>query len=758
MSLFSVLETNASLGDPTKIYLSLPDNNQDCSSYAFPSSTLPQGWSFACVPLNNLRRTDGTGWIPVNFNSLVSPPFSNLPIDPSNDATQGLYYSYVYNAQKSRWEIDAKMESKAYGSGGTNDVMKSDGGVSPNLYEAGTDLTLSPLKDRPNLGGSTDVTAPAAVTNLVALNPTPNSIDLSWTAPGDDGNNGTAASYDIRYLTSPITDSNWDLATRITGTPSPQAAGTSQSKTVSGFAESTQYYFAMKASDEVPNVSSLSNLVTISTTASIQEITVKIPETCKDGDYGGGMSIEYYNKWTIPGSGKARITKVWFWQQDSSFASTEAIEMAIYSGVSAPYNKISESVTIYGTGAAGWVYGNLSTPILVDLGQTYIFGIGPKITGNNFRIPVDVGADCAGYSPTSGSRVFAQSPAAGGLNDPVPATTFSDHYGILGVSYYPVNLGDTTPPIISGVVAGNLTDNTAMIVWNTNEPANGEVDYGLDAGYGSSTIDASFQTAHFITLSGLARNTTYHYKVFSKDLALNPTASGDFTFTTTNLGPDVTPPTISVIFPAAGAVLDGTITIQGTATDDRSVALVEVKVDSGNYSAAAGTLNWTFPLDTRTLADGAHTITARATDTSGQTDTYSVNVNVNNTVIAVTSCRPLDQSNVVYVLQNNVSSTGTCFVVAASGITLDLNGKTVTFGTDSGQYRYGVAIPPDYIPATLIYDLTDINSAYFRGADNIIIKNGSIIQGGNASTTENMDLIADEGVNNVEVAKYNGNV
>src|SRR3989344_173512 len=44
-----------------------------------------------------------------------------------------------------------------------------------------------------------DSIPPAAITDLTASNPTVNSITLSWTAPGDDGNAGTASVYDLRY-------------------------------------------------------------------------------------------------------------------------------------------------------------------------------------------------------------------------------------------------------------------------------------------------------------------------------------------------------------------------------------------------------------------------------------------------------------------------------------------------------------------------------------------------------------------------------
>ncbi|MDZ7363133.1 MAG: PQQ-dependent sugar dehydrogenase, partial [candidate division KSB1 bacterium] len=72
--------------------------------------------------------------------------------------------------------------------------------------------------------------------------------------------------------------------------------------------------------------------------------------------------------------------------------------------------------------------------------------------------------------------------------------------------------------------------------WQTDEASDSQVEYGLTAGYGSSSpLDAALVTSHTVTLSGLQPNTTYHYRVKSKDAAGNLAASGDFSFTTNAL-------------------------------------------------------------------------------------------------------------------------------------------------------------------------------------------------------------------------------
>ncbi len=118
-------------------------------------------------------------------------------------------------------------------------------------------------------GGSADVTAPDAIADLATSSPTTSTVDLDWTAPGDDGATGTATTYDVRYSTSTITEGNWASATQATGEPIPSVAGSPESMTISGLTDSTTYYFAIKTSDEVPNESTISNVSSATTTTPV---------------------------------------------------------------------------------------------------------------------------------------------------------------------------------------------------------------------------------------------------------------------------------------------------------------------------------------------------------------------------------------------------------------------------------------------------------------------------------------------------------
>jgi len=109
-----------------------------------------------------------------------------------------------------------------------------------------------------------DKTAPGGITDLTAANATSTCVDLSWTAPGDDGNTGTVFSYDIRYSLGPITAANVGSATTASSVPTPEKAGTKQTVTVCGLDPLQKYNLAVQANDEALN-GALSNNVTAQT-------------------------------------------------------------------------------------------------------------------------------------------------------------------------------------------------------------------------------------------------------------------------------------------------------------------------------------------------------------------------------------------------------------------------------------------------------------------------------------------------------------
>ena len=87
------------------------------------------------------------------------------------------------------------------------------------------------------------------------------SLELTWTAVGDDSLTGTATAYDLRMDTSPITDAGWGSATPVGGVTAPRPSGSLESHMVRGLTRGTTYWFAIKTRDDAGNWSRISNVL-----------------------------------------------------------------------------------------------------------------------------------------------------------------------------------------------------------------------------------------------------------------------------------------------------------------------------------------------------------------------------------------------------------------------------------------------------------------------------------------------------------------
>lgn len=112
-----------------------------------------------------------------------------------------------------------------------------------------------------------DTTPPAQVTDLQTTSVGATAVALRWTAPGNNGTTGQATQYDLRYNTlGPLDDTNFTSGVRVP-TPAPSPAGTTETLSVTGLTPATDYWFALRTADAVPNWSPVSNDA-VTTTAS----------------------------------------------------------------------------------------------------------------------------------------------------------------------------------------------------------------------------------------------------------------------------------------------------------------------------------------------------------------------------------------------------------------------------------------------------------------------------------------------------------
>lgn len=113
-------------------------------------------------------------------------------------------------------------------------------------------------------GGSArqDTTAPSAVDDLAVVAIVDGRASLSFTATGDDRDEGLAAVYDVRISETELTPATFDAAERVE-IGSPQSPGTDESFTVVLPDGTGPFYIAVRVEDEARNFSALSNVLTL---------------------------------------------------------------------------------------------------------------------------------------------------------------------------------------------------------------------------------------------------------------------------------------------------------------------------------------------------------------------------------------------------------------------------------------------------------------------------------------------------------------
>ncbi len=94
---------------------------------------------------------------------------------------------------------------------------------------------------------------------------------------------------------------------------------------------------------------------------------------------------------------------------------------------------------------------------------------------------------------------------------------------------------------------------------------------------------------------------------------------------------DTTPPSVSMTAPANGATVSGTVTVSATASDNVGVASVQFELDGAALGSRQTSAPYSISWDTTSVANGSHSLTAVASDATGNhTTATAVSVTVKN--------------------------------------------------------------------------------------------------------------------------------
>ncbi|MDY6958330.1 MAG: fibronectin type III domain-containing protein, partial [Halobacteriota archaeon] len=158
--------------------------------------------------------------------------------------------------------VTANGVNLAFQSGDTwEGIITAASGINIPVNVIAYDIGGNNATDSSQTYNGTDGIFPAVITDLAASTGiNSGEINLTWTAPGDDGTAGTASGYIVRYSTSPLTNqTEFDMATNYSNSWAPLIAGSNESYILTGLTPNVTYYFAIEAFDEVPNQANISN-------------------------------------------------------------------------------------------------------------------------------------------------------------------------------------------------------------------------------------------------------------------------------------------------------------------------------------------------------------------------------------------------------------------------------------------------------------------------------------------------------------------
>ncbi len=187
---------------------------------------------------------------------------------------------------------------------------------------------------------------------------------------------------------------------------------------------------------------------------------------------------------------------------------------------------------------------------------------------------------------------------------------------------------DSTPPTVSASESGTSGTITLSATASDNVGVS-NVEFFVDGVLKGNDTTAPYSiTLDSTTLS----NGSHSLAAKAFDAAGNTATSTAVPFSIDNTAPaDLTPPAVS----ASESGSSGTITLSATASDNVGVSAVEFYVDS-LLKGSDTTAPYSMTLDSTTLTDGSHSLTAKAFDAAGNNATSSaVSFTVSNTATAV---------------------------------------------------------------------------------------------------------------------------
>ncbi len=158
----------------------------------------------------------------------------------------------------------------------------------------------------------------------------------------------------------------------------------------------------------------------------------------------------------------------------------------------------------------GWQTASFSAPVTLSTGTAYVVSYLAPSGGYSATVNgLSANIDASPVHAAAGSALYTY---GGGF----PTNASSANYWVDPVV-------TDIPPVVSTVVA-SPSGSSLTVTWSTDIAASTRVDYGTSASALSSNVTGTAGTSHSVTITGLAPNTKYYYRVSSASYSATTTS------------------------------------------------------------------------------------------------------------------------------------------------------------------------------------------------------------------------------------------
>jgi len=588
------------------------------SIYAADSdhSTRPSGWIRVA---NTSRYADGTGALPLNTYSHVAVTYngSSLVFYVNGVATRTTAVTGNIQTSTMSLRIGGNTIWGEYFQGQIDEVRVYNRALTQS--EIQTDM-VTPIASG---GGQQDTTAPSVSVIAPAEGATVSgTVTISADAADNVGIVGVqfkldGANVGSEDTTSPYSTS-WNTLSAGSGNHQLTAVARDAAGNITTSAATTVNVSNVDSQAPTVSLTAPANGATVAGTVSVSadaadNVGVTGVQFKLDGANLGAedLSSPYSIAWATTGASEGSHELTATARDAAGNSTTSTVRTVTVSNTDAQAPTVSLTAPANGATVSGTV--TVSASASDNLGVT---GVQFKLDGTNLGAedlssPYSISWSTTGTSDGSHELTATARDAAGN-------TTTSS------VRTVTVGNADTQAPTVSltAPADGATVSSTVTVSASASDNAGVTgVQFKLDgANLGAEDLTSPYSISWSTTG---ASNGSHQLSATARDAAGNSTTSVVRTVTVSNSSGDTQAPTVSLSAPANGATVSGTVTLTATATDNVGVVGVQFKVDGVNAGTEDTSSPYSRSWDSRTVADGAHTISAVARDAAGNTTTSS---------------------------------------------------------------------------------------------------------------------------------------